>query len=1683
MSIELLEDALVAVDRHADDAGDGRWLEKLVTELAPEIASWDLSEAWLWKDWPERTQVLGEASRPQDDGIDVVGRRQDGGWCAIQCKARKHVDGKPGRLVREDVDGFLAATRAELWAECWIVTNAEITRHGRAKMRGLGEAVAHAREIQIEPAIRAEIAAREAARPDPRDAMQEKAVAAIMEGMDNVRATADKAHDGWRSGESRATAVMPCGTGKTRVAYEVARRSAGNGLVCVLAPSIGLVRQLRTAWLGWARAGDDTLRTLSVCSDTRVAESDAERRKREEAQAGLGEDPTEDRSLVSVSELAGAVAADAGGIAAWLAGGAEVLGARPVIFCTYQSGHHLAEVLRTTGTEAGNRGSLLVCDEAHRTSGIRRPRAKGQAARVRDFLLCHDAERMPARNRLYMTATPRAIRRGDRMPSDLEVSTMDDEAVFGPVAYRLTYREAVHQGLLSDYRIIAVAVSREGCKVGEQLAQATREHVEEESDVGELDDARRTSTSLAIRKVAFALALAGGVEERGGARLRLRSAIAFCNKVSRSRDLARELGSDDLQDAVLDLVPEEAGPRPFAIEHRDAGHSAPERATALDRLASATPDAPFAVTNVGVFGEGIDTPDLDAVAFIEARRSPVEVVQAVGRVMRLSPGKRMGYILVPVLIPPGQHPEAWLESRRDTEGWRELGQVLCALQSHDARIEHLLGEMLHIAAPAEHERAEHLVGLRTSLGTDVWFWEGPAGELEYALDEGTGSARERLEKVGDLRRATEVRAVAAVPCGTWLVDDGRLGRPRVAPFDTLSCWQESEGGYATAPAVEAVREALVMEATPGPGKKASGPRFRPPAKRPAKDRSPKPATREIPGLLREIADTGIAAESIRLNLLEKSGLLGGPARDFNVLRETVERAAGCLRSEELEGELRAVLGMESISEEARSDSADACTVAALMFMTGAILHARLEQGEALRGRNVGKLAAIAGSGTPAEDLLLAWQRILDMDYRPVFGLARDVLLHLTRHTRRTTGLDQAVRGIAHDAGDIAETYTDMGMDYAGELFNQVMGNQAADGAYFTRPAPAVLMAELVASVLGDNDDWTEQETWRRSTAFDPACGSGTLLVSLAAAFKRRAHAQGAGAQTLARMHRYLVEEGLVGLDINPVSLQLAGAQLTLGDTKISYRNMGLCRMPYGLDPERPGEPAAAGSLELLTDERVVGEPRPGEQADWVERTYRGADRVERVALRANEPREQEGVLDDVVVEVLGRRIAIMNPPFVTRDKLGRKFGRDEQIAIRKRIDAAQAVLESRCPELAGIGEKTSTRPLYVALGLRCVNPEDGILAMVIPTVALTSPSGRTERQILGRELHVRLVVTCHEPGNVNVSQRTAANESLVIGTRVGRGQGGATLFASLDRMPSTVDSAVEFAAAIASGQAHRDVHVRAVSAERVAAGDWSAAGWRNPALDEAIETMADWDVLVRMRDVSGVTVRAPGHGAYMTERRSWPSRRIFNSKAGDAQQRLAGEPDTEVWLRRTVGATPAERAAHEQRTWERHQRETAGYLLLVTTQRMDSARVNAVVSETPQVGSWWKPVQGIDLETAKAWAFWLNSTAGRLTVLAHRGGKALEYPTWNPRALLEGRVPDPERNDLIAALARGFDALSGTPLDRYDAGYTPVRRQLDATVAEALGNGAGERITEWARLLNEEPVVCATGFWRSRAGA
>ena len=164
----------------------------------------------------------------------------------------------------------------------------------------------------------------------------------------------------------------------------------------------------------------------------------------------------------------------------------------------------------------------------------------------------------------------------------------------------------------------------------------------------------------------------------------------------------------------------------------------------------------------------------------------------------------------------------------------------------------------------------------------------------------------------------------------------------------------------------------------------------------------------------------------------------------------------------------------------------------------------------------------------------------------------------------------------------------MGADHAGPLFNKVMGNQASDGAYFTRPPAATMAARLALDACGEQD-WTDPATWRAHKSVDLACGSGTLLAALLTEMKRRAHQQGASTEELTRFQKLAVEDVLKGMDINPVSLQLAATQLTAGNSDIRYSGMGLYQMRYGPTGD-PMVPIAAGTLELIAEDDLVPPP-------------------------------------------------------------------------------------------------------------------------------------------------------------------------------------------------------------------------------------------------------------------------------------------------------------------------------------------------------------------------------------------------------------------------------------------------------------------------------------------------------------
>ncbi len=450
-------------------------------------------------------------------------------------------------------------------------------------------------------------------------------------------------------------------------------------------------------------------------------------------------------------------------------------------------------------------------------------------------------------------------------------------------------------------------------------------------------------------------------------------------------------------------------------------------------------------------------------------------------------------------------------------------------------------------------------------------------------------------------------------------------------------------------------------------------------------------------------------------------------------------------------------GLDRLAADKREQQADGCTIAALLMMNAAMLHQRIAAGGWLSG--VPGLGTIKASTKPIRDIDRAWQNIRRHDFDPVIRPALQAV-HAIEDTGRTAGLERALHHIAAEAERLAETYADLGTDHAGPLFNKVMGNQASDGAYFTRPAAATLTARLALDAChsdGDDPDWADERVWRDHKAIDLACGSGTLLAALLADMKRRARGAGASEQQIADLQRTAVEDVIKGMDINPVSLQLAAAQLTQGNQRIHYSKMGLHLMPYGDADSYSGRSGSAGSLELLGQRKFLA--RPGELPfDSEAGGEIGSQRLE-LDSDLSDDAELEGAVD----AALGCRIVTMNPPFTNRTKMGEKFEPVTQDNLRNRSDHLQELLCEVDPSVDGVVDKNSIRPVFAILGEKCLTDGAGaVLAMISPTIFATAASGLAERRWLASRLHLHTVLTNFAARDGNLSQNTEINESIFV---------------------------------------------------------------------------------------------------------------------------------------------------------------------------------------------------------------------------------------------------------------------------------------------------------------------------------
>ncbi len=547
-----------------------------------------------------------------------------------------------------------------------------------------------------------------------------------------------------------------------------------------------------------------------------------------------------------------------------------------------------------------------------------------------------------------------------------------------------------------------------------------------------------------------------------------------------------------------------------------------------------------------------------------------------------------------------------------------------------------------------------------------------------------------------------------------------------------------------------------------------------------------------------------------------------------------------------------------------------------------------------------------------------------------------------------------------------------------------------------------------------------------------------------------------------------VEEVISGLDINPVSLQLAAAQLIAGNHPVTYRRMGLHQMLYG--PQENGIGVAVGSLELLGQRAII--PKTGD----LNQSYQKRNRLESERVRISESNDPR--FEDSVKSAKGVRMVVMNPPFTNRSKMGEKYPREIQKKMRQKTDGLDATLSDHDPDMLGFADKNSIRPLFVALADKCLDTSDGILGMINPTIAITTTSGQKERRILAQRFHIHTILTSHVPDQINLSQNTNINESIILAQRF-EGAKPPTRIISLDKFPVDEDEVNHLHQCLSKCSKGLVPdgwgEVSEWPVVNIEQGDWSAAVWRSPKLAEWASKIANMDNLPRLIEqnilpaATGRSLRGNFESSTPDTPGAFP---ILKSKGADGQVTIRATPD-EYWIpkKRVAQGSIMNDQGHPEIIKMLHK---AGYLLITAGQDISTARLTAVASEGKYVGNGWMPVANLSPKLAKATAVFLNSTVGRLQIMRFPGRK-LQFPVYSAKETSNLRLPNLNDDKIVQVLADCWEHTAEMEVPQFRDGECEVRMLWDEAVANVLG-WDGEELSQLRNLLHREPFVRGLGY-------
>ena len=597
-----------------------------------DIQKQEYEKVWHYKDWAKENPTFSKT----DIGIDLVGKLRDGGGlAAIQCKFLN----SNYQISKEDLDSFVSAASNEIFKRLVLIdtSNEDLGSNAKSMIDNLNKTYQRIQKYDLENS-----------RIDWLEYIENEKISLSKkrDPFDHQLKAIAKAKK-YYSSNDRGKMIMACGTGKTYASLKIAEEIAHKKFVLCMVPSLALMSQSIREWKN--DSAEDFV-AFSACSDKKVGK--------------LKNDS--DLIQIKLNELAIPATTNSKKLAEEI--NKVEKGKMTVVFSTYHSIEVISDAQKKYSMKPFD---LIICDEAHRTTG-----ATFEGEQDSYFIRIHDDKYVEGVKRLYMTATPRIFGNKAKQKADVgrvELASMDDPKKFGKEFFNRGFNWAVENNLLSDYKVVILAID-------ESLVSANlQKSLEEGSELKLTDATKIIGVYKALAKVGF--------DKKENEKLKpIKKAIAFSQSIEISKIFEKEF-SNVINEYIKNenIKDENKVELNVEVQHIDGSFNADQRNDNLNWLKSDTNKKTCRIlSNVKCLSEGVDVPSLDAIMFLHPKKSQIDVVQAVGRVMRKAEGKDLGYVIIPVTVAPDVSPEKALN---DNEKYRVVWQIVNALRTHDERLD------------------------------------------------------------------------------------------------------------------------------------------------------------------------------------------------------------------------------------------------------------------------------------------------------------------------------------------------------------------------------------------------------------------------------------------------------------------------------------------------------------------------------------------------------------------------------------------------------------------------------------------------------------------------------------------------------------------------------------------------------------------------------------------------------------------------------------------------------------------------------------------------------------------------------------------------------------------------------------------------------------------------------------